>query len=658
MLAFAALVSDLPYLSFLTPAEQRAATALVEAIVPGSAQIRAADENTVAKLLRVANDISPTLVPVIAKVVRLLDVAALAQTGHRFSELSTDAQQRLIQRWYMDPVMRAPLHAVAFSSKFMHFDEPSSYVRGRKLDVVKQLENPPYLKQYVRGDEFEGDELECEAVVVGTGAGGAVVGKELADRGVAVVFVEEGEHWRRDAISGGAIDAHYKFYRGAFVLGQSMFPVFMGRMVGGSTAINTGSSYRTPDYVLDEWCDELGTDALSPANMRAHFERVERTLPVEAPQRKYVGPIADVFERGASKLGWKHGPVLRNAVGCEGAGFCDFGCPTDARRSTNLSYLPPALKKGALCLTGLRVDQIWTERGRAVGVIGVTKLGKKIRVRAQAVVLSMGALPTPQFLLERDLCNSSGQVGRNISLHPSAGFSALMDEEIRGREHIPQGWHLSEFIKDGILISAAQTGEDFSGIMFSYYGRTLMNVLDKLDRIAGFGVLVRDKKRQGSILRKVHGHIFLKYMLTPEDIALTHRGMVHVGELALAAGAKVLYPTMMSVPPIETKAEWERFKRMTPSPSQMMYVSYHPLGSCQIGGDPKTSVVGFDHQAHDMPGLYIVDGSTVPGPPSVNPQITIMAMATRASAFIADAIGRTSRPREEAPELALSATGE
>jgi choline dehydrogenase-like flavoprotein len=635
----------------LSPAEQRAAVALVEAIIPGAPGIRAADENVAAYVLRVAHDIAPPLVSVVAKTVRFLDLAAVAATGRRFADLSRTAQQDLMQRWYMDPVMRVPLHAVAFGTKFMHFDAARGYVRQRKLEVVKQLENHKYLEQIIRGDESPDDDIECEVVVVGTGAGGAVVGKELADRGLAVVFVEEGEHWRRDAMTGSSIDAHYKFYRGAFVLGQSMFPVFMGRMVGGSTAINTGSCFRTPDHILDEWCDELGTDDFSPAKMRPYFERVEATLPVEPPARKFVGPIADVIERGAARFGWKNGPILRNAIGCEGTGFCDFGCPTDARRSTNLSYIPPALKKGAICLTGVRCDEVLMESGRAAGIVGVTKLGRKIRVRAKAVVLAMGALPTPQFLLERNLCNFSGQVGRNISLHPSAGFSALMEEEIKGREHIPQGWHLSEFIKDGILISAAQTDENFSGILFSYFGRTLMNVLEKLDRVASFGVLIRDRHRQGRILRKVYDHILVRYLLTQDDVELTHRGMIHTGEMLLAAGAKALYPTMLSVPPIETRSDWERFKKMKPTASQMMYVSYHPLGSCRIGRDRRRSVVGLDHQTHDVRGLYIVDGSTVPGPPGVNPQITIMAMATRASAFIADALGQTSSPSAETSTL-------
>jgi choline dehydrogenase-like flavoprotein len=84
--------------------------------------------------------------------------------------------------------------------------------------------------------------------------------------------------------------------------------------------------------------------------------------------------------------------------------------------------------------------------------------------------------------------------------------------------------------------------------------------------------------------------------------------------------------------------ELAKFRDAVPAASELALASYHPLGTCKLGRDPKTSVVDLDHQAHEVPGLYIVDGSTVPGAPGVNPQLTIMAMATRAADRIAAAL--------------------
>jgi hypothetical protein len=242
--------------------------------------------------------------------------------------------------------------------------------------------------------------------------------------------------------------------------------------------------------------------------------------------------------------------------------------------------------------------------------------------------------------MRQGLCNSSGELGKNLSLHPSAGMGGVMPERVRQPKQMPQGWYIGEFLRQNLLITAAQSDENFSALMFPYFGRRLMNVLDGFDNVVTFGVLLRDAAQQGRVLRDAYGHALLQYTPTKQDVETLHMGMVRTCELLLAAGATALYPAVMGVPPIETPADFERFKHMTPSASRMMGLSYHPLGTARIGRDPKTSVVGLDHQAHDLPGLWIVDGSTVPGPPGINPQITIMAMATRASAHVADALGR------------------
>ncbi len=626
--------------SALTPAQRRAAIAFAEAILPGSERIRPGDERTVALTEQVVEHLSPLVASVWRNGIVLLDRAAILSTGRRFADLSEHDQQRLLAKWEKDPLLRGPFGAVAFGFKFTHFDSQEVYgALGGKLNVVQNMEQPRWLSQITPATEWDASEtIECEVVVVGTGAGGAVVGKELADRGLAVVFVEEGEHHRRDAFTGSSLQAHFDFYRGSITLGNAAMPIFMGRLVGGSTAINTGSCFRTPPWVLDRWCEELDSDDFSPERMRARFEKVERTLSVELADREAVGPIADIVARGCDALGWKHSLMMRNAPGCRGEGFCDFGCRTDARKSTNLSYIPPALEKGSMLFTGMRATRVLVEGGRAVGIEGVDANGRTLTVRANAVVFSGGALPTPVFLLKQGLCNSSGEVGRNLTVHPSTGFSALMDEPVMGHKHIPQGYYVEEFVREGILINAAQADKNFVPLLFPLTGHRLMEVVEKSDRIVSFGVMIADARRGGVVHVGPGGMPIVRYSMTKEDCALIHRALVVSGEILWAAGARTAYPTNIPMPVIEDRAQWKRFTELELKASDLMLTSYHPLGSCKMGRDPKTSVVGLDHQAHDLPGFYIVDGSTVPGPLGVNPQVTIMAMATRAAEHIADAL--------------------
>jgi choline dehydrogenase-like flavoprotein len=619
----------------------RSVLALAEAIMPGSATIPAADEATVARAEEALGELGPTVVKAWRLAQAMLSAAAIRYTGRPFHALSVAAQDALIDRWQGDPVLRKPLGLVGVAYKLVHFDLPPTYAAlGGKLNVVNGIESPRWLEQVHRAEEWDqGDEVECEVVVVGTGAGGGVVGRELADRGFAVLFVEEGEHYRRDSFDGSSLGAHRRFYRAACTVGNAVIPIFIGRLVGGSTAVNTGTSYRTPPWVLERWCEEIGTDELSPAAMLRHFDRVEAELQVAPAERQVIGPIGDLMARGCDALGWSHAPVRRNAPGCDGSGFCDFGCRTDARRGTNISYIPPALQSGAVLLTGLRVERVLLEGGRAVGVEGIAKNGRKMRVRASTVILAGGAIPTPLLLLKQGLANRSGEVGKNLSVHPSAALMALFDEEIRGRAYAPQGYVCDQFMREGELIMSAQPDVNMAGMVFPFVGRRLMEATDRFDHIASFGLLLRDTEANGRVRREVGGLPLITYNVRAADVAHAHASMIHAGEMCLAAGAKQLYPVVLGVPPLDGKRGLDQFRKAKLSASDILWTSYHPLGTCKMGHDPRTSVVGLDHQAHDVKGLFIVDASTVPGPLGVNPQITIMAMATRAAEKIAEGLG-------------------
>lgn len=620
----------------LSPSEYRAGLALAEAIIPGSRRVPAADEGTFERAMEVLGEFHPKFVPAFGATFRAMDAAAIAYAGKPFSALGSAQQEELLVRWQRDPVLKAPLAVVSLLYKFVHFDRREVYgAMGGALNVVRDLEQPRWLSQVQRADTLEEEELECDVVVVGTGAGGGVVGRELAERGHAVVFVEEGELHRRDAFDGRAVEAHRKFYRGAFTLGNSPMPIFMGRLVGGSTAINGGTCFRPPPWVMDRWCDEIGGDDFSPAALEPYFARVERFLEVEPSPRSVIGPIADFVARGCDALGWRHFAIARNAPGCDGKGFCDFGCRTDARRGTNLSYVPAALGRGAMLLTGARVDRVIVEGGRAVGVEAVSPLERRVRVRAKAVILAGGAIPTPLLLLAQGIGNASGQVGRNLSLHPSTGYAAAAEEPIRGASHVPQGYGCDHFLRDGILILGAQPDYNVSGVIFPFSGQRLMEAVDRIDHLACFGLLVCDQRAGGRVWRDVGGLPAVTYSLHPEDVRRMHAAMIHSSEMALAAGAKRLYPFVVGHPPVDGKRGLDAFRKEKLGAADFVWASYHPLGTCRMGRDPRTSVVDTDHAVHDVPGLYVVDGSTVRGPLGVNPQLTIMAMATRAAERIA-----------------------
>jgi choline dehydrogenase-like flavoprotein len=621
-------------------AAHRSALALAEAILPGTSTIPAADEATVLKAAQLVAELSPKAFRVWSAAQRTLDNAARLRTGRPFHALSGAGQDALLRKWEQDPLLKLPLALVSFLYKIVHFDSPHvQRAMGAKPQAPVQVTEPRWMEQVHAAGSWAGGDIECDVVVVGTGAGGGVVGYELAERGHAVVFVEEGQLYHRHAFDGSSVRALRRFYRPAIAVGNAVIPIFAGRMVGGSTAINGGTTFRTPPWVLDRWCEELGTDEFLPSRMTPYFERVEAHLQVGPSSRRHVGPIADVFQRGCDALHWKHGYLLRNAPGCEASGFCDFGCRTDARRSTNVVYLPPALERGSLLFTGLKAEQLLQENGRAAGIEGVASNGKRLRIRAKAVVLAGGAIPTPLFLLRQKLANTSGQVGRNLTLHPSCILSALFDEEIRGFDYIPQAYASQEFLREGLLLLAAQGSQNVAATYFPVTGRRLMEPLSQLPHLASLGPLAADSTRNGRVWRELWGFPAIRYSLAREDVERLKRGLLLCMEMMVAAGARHLYPGVLSHPSLDTKHGLDVFRKAELSAADLVLASYHPLGTCEMGRDARRSVVGLDHQCHDVPGLFIVDASTVRGPLGVNPQLTIMALATRAAEHISPHLG-------------------
>jgi len=612
----------------------RALLAFAEAIIPGSAATRGADERTVARAQSLLNSISPHAEAPFLAAATLLDQVARLQTRKPFHALDIVEQEALLEGWEKSSTLRAPLYALSLLLKSAHFDRPTETPARSKLRVISREEARIGSRIIPAEDWSESPDIECDVVVVGTGAGGGVVGRELADRGFAVVFVEEGRLQRREDYLGGFINAQLQYSRTALALGTSPFPVMMGKLVGGSTAINGGTCFRTPDEVLYEWCASLGTDELSPANMAPRFERIEQRLAVSVPERRFIGPIADVMDRGAAALGWHAGPISRNAVGCEGGGFCGLGCASGARQSVEVSLLPGAIERGAIVLSGARAQRILVEQGRAVGVLARGERGRELRIRGRAVIMAGGSVPTPALLLSQGIGNSSGELGRNLSVHPSVGVGGCFDEPMHPERYIPQAYMVDEFRTQGIMLLSAQPDLNVAHALFPFSGRRFMRAMDSVPHLAMLGAMIRDRSR-GRVWMDVKGRALVTYNMGAEDVERMKIAIVYSGKLWWAAGARRLHLGLVGGDPVDSFAQLERFSERRLRAADLALISYHPLGTCKMGRDRRTSVVDLDHEVHDVSGLFVVDGSTVPGPPGVNPQLTIMALAVRAAEQIA-----------------------
>ena len=490
------------------------------------------------------------------------------------------------------------------------------------------------------------DTIECDVVVIGTGAGGAVVAKELAEQGHAVVLLEEGDYNTRADFTGHSAEMQRKLYRdmgATLAVGNAVIPIparphrrwHHGDQLGHLLSHARSRAPRVGARVRPR-------RAGARKRWRRYFARVESDARASRrPTTKYLGGVARVIARGCDALGYKHQPLRRNAPECDGQGVCCFGCPTDAKRSTNVSYVPLALKAGATLFTGLRAERVMVDGGRAVGVVASTRLpggGKRtLTVRARATVVSCGSLLTPLLLEASGVGTSSGQLGRNLSIHPALAVMALFDEKLDGGNAIPQGYAIEQFHDEGILFEGAFAPLDLAAASFTMIGPRFVEVLEAYDRIACFGVMIEDVSR-GRVRRGPGGRPLITYSLVDHDVARLKRAVEILGRVYFAAGASSVFPLVHGFDELRSPDELERLRRAKLRARDFEISAYHPLGTARMGRDPGRSVVGADHQVHDTPGCYVVDGSVVPSSPAVNPQVTIMALATRAAGEIGKAL--------------------
>jgi choline dehydrogenase-like flavoprotein len=510
-----------------------------------------------------------------------------------------------------------------------------------------QVPPPPSLP-VAQWPDVRDDDVQCDVVIVGSGAGGALAARELVAAGLSVVIVEEGGVISRDRVQKQLpVERLFDAYRDqglTATFGSPVISLPMGRAVGGTTVVNSGTCFRTPDWVLGRWAAS-GLPGLAPDALGPYFDDVEALIGVAPVPDEILGPNGEAMRRGAEALGVQNEAITRNARNCHGHGQCAFVCPIDAKQAMHVAVLPGALAAGARLFANCRVRRVLLENGRACGVVasvhdpGSGARRGELRVHARAVVLAAGAIFTPALLLRQKLANSSGQVGRNLVIHPAVGTTAHFDEDLRAWKGVMQNHHVDELIRDGILLEATfpPPGLGYSAGSLPGAGREQKELFAQYPQMAAVGSVISDEG-VGRVRPLGSSSVLIRYDLTETDARKIVRGIELAARIFFAAGAKRVYPMLPGLPWIDSPDEVRRIGEARFKPGDLKVSAYHPMGTCRMGSDPAASVVDADGQAHDVPGLWVLDASTLPSSTVVNPQVTIMAMASRGARRLADAL--------------------
>lgn len=462
---------------------------------------------------------------------------------------------------------------------------------------------------------------EFDVIVVGSGAGGGVVAGELAQAERKVLLLEAGPHLTSaDFKRWEAKATHDLFWplRFAPLPGGDVLTFLSGRCVGGTTTINTKVALHAHERDVAKWHPATGltNDSGAPfslADLDEYYARVEDVLGVR--ERSDWEKCVYTAQAGFRALGAELEPVYSyTSTKCLSYGSCLQGCPTDGGRSTMNSYIAMALEKDLLELrTGVHVQRVLIEdvagTRRAVGVEYVDAAGARHSARARYVVVAAGALNSPLLLMRSGL--TARELGRHVGLHPLRLVYGLFDEVQDAHRVYPITAHCMKFQTDeagGFVIEAstvmdpiafATTLRDANG---PFWGPRLVEALRAYRRWNGLLAMINDENH-ASVSIGADGRERYEVDFQSSEHARLDAAMGFSRKVLEAAGAKQICWTGL--------------------------MSSHTQGGCRMGDDPARSVVDRHCESHEVKDLYVGDASLLPCTISVNPSLTVMALATR-----------------------------
>ncbi len=470
--------------------------------------------------------------------------------------------------------------------------------------------------------------VNADAVIVGSGAGGAMVARTLARAGLDTVVLEEGRRWTVDEFRNRhPIDRYAGLYRGGgatVALGRPAVVLPIGRAVGGTTVVNSGTCYRPPLAVQQRWRDEFGLALADPARLAGHLDDVEQTLQVGPVPLDIMGRNGRSLLDGATALGWQAAPIPRNAPGCDACCQCAIGCPRNAKFGVHLNALPQACAAGARLIADARAERLLHAHGRARGVRARRLDGTVLDVLADTVVVAAGATETPG-LLRRSGLGGHPRLGRNLAVHPAAALAGRFEHDVFAWRGVLQSAAVHELHEaDGVLIEATATPPGMGSMVLPGYGAELLGRLGEAHRIATFGAMVAD--RGAGRVSSLGGQTLLRYQIAPADAAKLITALEAMGRLLFAAGAVEVLTGLPAGPVVNSMPALRDVLSRT-DPKSLHLAAFHPTGTAAAGTDDQRCPVDPAGRLRGVDGVWVADASILPTCPEVNPQLSIMALA-------------------------------
>ena len=583
--------------------------------------------------------------------VELIDVLGLQRLAAAPSQASRE--QILRNLTLASPAAAGGVWALTAMTLFLYYGAPIDPQTGQNPNwatfgypgpVSPPPQTPKAIEPLVPA---EGQVIEADVVVVGSGAGGGVIAGTLATAGLKVVVLEAAGYFNEADFTQLEIPAYQQMYwrGGPTPTADHNVSLQAGTSLGGGTTINWTNCLRTYDWVREQWAREHGLEGVDTAEYDRHLDHVLERIGATPDLSDLNGPQQRLKE-GCEALGWSTRAIIRNAdpekYSPDTAGYIGFGDQSGSKLSTEKTFLRDAVDHGAEVLVRARAMKVIVEGGRAAGVEAVYEGAVPFTVRAPRVVVACGALESPALLLRSGIGGPAA--GQYLRLHPCIAVFGQYGEDQRAWWGAPHTFLSDEFadLGDGygFLIEATQytTALGASALPWTS-GAEHKELLADFKLGASFIALTRDHGH-GHVTVDANGEALPFYSVEdPVDVRSILTGVEKIVRLHHAAGARQIFSLAGGLPRWRVGDSLDDFiaraQRVPLRAGGHKLFSAHQMGSCRMGTDPATSVANPWGELHDTPGVYIGDGSAFPTPSGTNPMVSIMALAHRTAEAIA-----------------------
>ena len=463
----------------------------------------------------------------------------------------------------------------------------------------------------------------ADVLIVGSGAGGSPTAALLAEAGLDVLVVEEGDLVRQGEVIPFSLEQMGRQYRAGGVtaaVGRPALAYAEGCCAGGGSEINSGLYRRPPEEVLDRWRTAYRLDDLDTGELYAICEEVESELTVQPLTRPPIPP-SELLRRGAEHLGWKHGEIPRwmAYAGADGHG--------PRRRSMTETYLPRATSAGAVLAVGHRVDRLVVDR-RATGAVATAAMvtdrdGTTTEVRCADVIVCAGAIQTPALLQRSGLGRRRDAL---LAAHPTVKLAARFDADVNVADEVPVH-QVTEFAPE-LSFGGSASNPGLVALALSDNWSRFGAAVEAWQQMAVYYAAIASEGRGRVVAVPGWRDPIVTYRLTPRDSALLGRGLARLALVLLEAGATAVYPSYRGAPIVRGRRDLAVLQgTFTASRASLMTV--HLCSTVPMGGDQRRSATDSNGRVIGSSNVFVNDASLLPDAPGVNPQGSVMAVAIR-----------------------------